>query len=162
MTGFNVQVDDSAVRLRFEELPGKVRTRLVIAVNKLTILMQAYVRGQKLAGQVLNYHTHHLQQAIQREVNETDTAVIGTVFVNESLAPYGAIHEFGGTIPGHEIVATKAAALAFLWHGKQAFFKRVYIPDVHMPERSYLRSSLQDKRDDIVSEITEAVKGGTQ
>jgi phage gpG-like protein len=157
-----VQVDDSRVRVRLEQMPEKIHQKLRNAVDKLTILLQNYVRNQKLAGQVLKFHTHHLQQSIQREVTDTPTAVTGTVFQNSSLAPYGAIHEFGGVVPAHEIIAQKAQALAFIWQGKQVFFKKVFIPDVTMPERSFMRSSLTDNKDRIVQELTAAVKEGAK
>ena len=62
---------------------------------------------------------------------------------------YAAIHEFGGTIPPHEIVPDKARALAFLVGGKQAFAARVQMPAVTMPERSYMRAALSEMADDI-------------
>ena len=50
---------------------------------------------------------------------------------------YAAIHEYGGTIPPHQIVPDKARALAFAIGGKQVFAARVNLPAVTMPERSY-------------------------
>jgi len=56
---------------------------------------------------------------------------------------YAAIHEFGGTIPPHQIVPDKAKALAFLVGGKQAFAARVQLPAATMPERSYMRAQAE-------------------
>jgi phage gpG-like protein len=70
---------------------------------------------------------------------------------------YAAIHEFGGTIPPHEIVPDKTKALAFLVGGKQAFAARVQIPAVTMPERSYMRSSLAEMADEIQDELAATV-----
>ena len=70
---------------------------------------------------------------------------------------YAAVHEFGGTIPPHEIVPDKAKALAFAAGGKQVFAKRVNLPAVTMPERSYLRSSLAEMAGEIVEGLGEAV-----
>jgi phage gpG-like protein len=69
---------------------------------------------------------------------------------------YAAIHEFGGTIPPHQIVPDKAKALAFLVGGKQAFAERVNLPAIVMPERSYLRSSLAEMADEIRVGMSEA------
>lgn len=155
-----VEVDDTKVRVWLDKMPQNIHVKLRQAVDKLTILMQNYVRRDKLSGQVLNFHTHHLQQSIQRDIEDSPSRVMGVVFNNKTLAPYGAIHEFGGVIPGHEIIATKAKALAFLWNGKQMFLKRVMIPDVTMPERSFLRSSLSDNQILIREELTAAVADG--
>ena len=71
---------------------------------------------------------------------------------------YAAIHEFGGTIPPHQIVPDKAKALAFAVDGKQVFAARVVnLPAVTMPERSYMRSSLAEMADEIREELTEGV-----
>ena len=70
---------------------------------------------------------------------------------------YAAIHEFGGTIPPHQIVPDKAKALAFAVGGKQAFAARVNLPAISMPERSYMRSSLAEMTDEIRQGLSEAV-----
>lgn len=64
-----------------------------------------------------------------------------------------SIHEFGGTIPPHQIVPDKARALAFLVGGKQAFAARVQLPAVTMPERSYMRASLAEMAEEIRDEL---------
>ena len=157
-----VEVDTSKAIVWLSAMPEKVHQKVRNAVDKLTILLQNRVRGQKLAGQVLKYHTHHLQQSIQRRVEDSATSVVGIVFNNKALAPYGAIHEYGGVIPAHEIVAKKAQALAFLWNGKMSFFKKVQIPNVTMPERSFLRSSLSDMQGQIIADLKQAVIDGTK
>ena len=70
---------------------------------------------------------------------------------------YAAIHEFGGTIPPHQIVPDKARALAFLVGGKQVFAARVNLPAITMPERSYMRSSLAEMAGEIHDELDVAV-----
>lgn len=72
---------------------------------------------------------------------------------------YAAIHEFGGTIPPHQIVPNKAKALAFAIGGKQVLAARVQISTVTMPERSYMRSSLAEMADEIREGLSEAVFG---
>ena len=53
----------------------------------------------------------------------------------------------------------KAKALAFTIGGQQVFAKLVHIPDVTMPERSFLRSSLADESANIIATMREAVVG---
>lgn len=158
----NVEVDSTKAVARFNAMPQKMHDTLLASVYKWMILMQNYIRNDKLSGQVLNARSHKLQQSIQTEVEDGGTSIVGTVFSNNSLAPYNAIHEFGGVIPAHDIVASKAGALAFLWGGKQMLLKKVHIPDVTMPERSYMRSSLADKREEIIADIKQAAIDGAQ
>jgi hypothetical protein len=54
-------------------------------------------------------------------------------------------------------VPDKAKALAFATGGKAVFAKRVNLPAVTMPERSYLRSSLVELAVDITAAMSEAV-----
>ena len=60
-------------------------------------------------------------------------------------------------VPPHAILPDKAKALAFLVGGKQAFAARVNLPAVTMPERSYLRSSLEEMADEIREGLSEAM-----
>ena len=46
--------------------------------------------------------------------------------------------------------------------GKQVFFKKVNHPGSTMPERSFLRSSLGEMKDEIIGGIREAVAEGTR
>ena len=74
---------------------------------------------------------------------------------------YAAIHEYGGTIPPHQIVPDKARALAFLVGGKQVFAACVQIPAVAMPERSYMRASLAEMADEIREGLAAAARDTT-
>lgn len=155
---FTVELKDTAVRVRLTAMPGRVRASLYRKATALAVQLANLVR-QKLSGQVLNVRTGNLRASIFEDVQQTSTAVTGKVGSSGDVK-YAGIHEYGGTIPAHEIVPNKAQALAFIWQGKQQFFKRVQIPDVHMPERSYLRSSLSEMKQQIVEGLREAVLEG--
>ena len=58
--------------------------------------------------------------------------------------------------PAHEILPDKAQALAFVAGGAQRFARKVEHPGSLIPERSYLRSSLEEMRDEIVAALAEA------
>ena len=47
-------------------------------------------------------------------------------------------------------------------NGKMAFYKKVAAHSVRMPERSFMRSSLADMREQIIAEMTEAVREGAR
>ena len=150
---------DQAILLRLPLMGDKIRANVYAAVSKLAVELQAYVVQDKLSGQVLNKVTGHLQQSIQQEVTEQRDEVQGKVY-SAGDVKYAGIHEFGGTIPAHDVYAKDAKCLAFVWQGKQAFFTHVHIPDVHMPERSFLRSSLEENRANIIDTITRAAVMG--
>lgn len=151
-------VGQEKVIARFGAMPDKVRAALRRKIYALAIELANRVR-QKLSGQVLQVRSGDLRASIFENVDETETSIIGRVGSSGDVK-YAAIHEYGGTIPAHEVVPSKAQALAFVWQGKQVFFKHVHIPDVHMPERSYLRSSLAEMKQEIISEIQSAAHEG--
>ena len=136
-------------------MPERVRAALSDRANALAAELEAKIQ-QKLTGGVLNARTG----ALARSIVATFEDAAGNVSVSIATSgdvKYAAIHEFGGTIPPHEIVPDKAKALAFAVGGKRVFAARVNLPAVTMPERSYLRSSLAEMADEIVEELTAAV-----
>lgn len=156
-----VSVDDRAVQARLDSMPARIHARLKQTVYALAEKLRSHVIQDKLLGQVLNRRTGRLGQSIQQKVDSSVTSVTGTVY-SAGDVKYAAIHEFGGQIPAHEIVARNANALAFMMGGKQVFAKRVQWPGATMPERSFMRSSLADMRDEIVQKMTQAVREGAK
>jgi phage gpG-like protein len=149
------------VQRRFANMPAGVRAALRAKVFALTLMLEAHVKNDKLSGQVLNTVTGRLKRSIQSRVTEDESLITGSVFSSGDV-PYAAIHEFGGKTSPHDIVPVKAKALAFMMNGKMVFAKIVHHPGSVMPERSYLRSSLDDMHDRIVNELTQAVRGAVQ
>ena len=136
-------------------MPERVQAALLDKANALAAELEAKV-AQKLAGGVLNPRTGALARSIVSTIEETAMGVAVTVASNGDVK-YAKIHEFGGVIPPHEIVPDKARALAFAIDGKQVFARRVNLPAVTMPERSYLRSSLAEMAEEIRAGMSEAV-----
>jgi len=142
--------------------PDMVLDALRVKIDAQTVDLQAYVITQKLHGQVLHQRSSALAKSIQREEAAVSGDVVqGKVFSSGDVK-YAGIHEYGGTIPAHDVVATKAQALAFVIDGKQMFAKSVHIPDVHMPERSFLRSSLAENREQIMHGLEKAAAAGVR
>ena len=123
---------------RLEAMPGKLAAALGEEAARLGEELRAAVE-QNLSGGVLQQRTGRLAGSIDVSVQRSGTGVSATV---GSDVPYAAIHEYGGVIPAREILPTSARALAFPWQGRERFFKRVELPAVQMPERSFLRSAL--------------------
>jgi phage gpG-like protein len=141
-------------------MPEHIRAALSAKANALAAALQAKI-AQKLAGGVLNIKSGALAGSIGVTIDDSSTDVSVRIATSADVK-YAAIHEFGGTIPPHEIVPDKAKALAFLVGGKQAFAARVQIPAVTMPERSYMRASLAEMADGIREGLTEAVVEAAQ
>jgi phage gpG-like protein len=139
----------------FANLPERLREALSAKATLLAAELEAKVQ-QKLAGEVLQSRSGALARSIVTSIEEEDAGVSVSIASNGDVK-YAAIHEFGGTIPPHEIVPDKAKALAFVLGGKNVFATRVNLPAVTMPERTYLRSSLSEMADQIREELSAAV-----
>ena len=150
---------DRELMSKLNGMPNKIRMALVRKITALSIQLEAHIKRDKLDGQVLHVRSGHLSQSIFHEVEDTGNAVIATVASGGNI-PYAAIHEYGGRTAAHEIFPTKGQALAFIWGGKQVFFKSVHHPGSVMPERSYMRSSLADMAQQIIDGMNQAVGEG--
>jgi hypothetical protein len=158
---FSVKLEgDRELIERLRSMPDRVRAALLKRVSALAVQLADRVR-RKLSGEVLNVRTGNLRASIFEDVEQTATSVVGRVGSSGDVK-YSRIHEYGGTIPAHEVVPVKAQALSFIMGGKRVFFRRVQIPAIQMPERSYLRSSLEEMRPAIVAGLQEAAREGVQ
>jgi HK97 gp10 family phage protein len=144
---------------RLDQIPSKVAAALRRAVEAEAIKLTAYVKEQKLSGQALKAQTGTLQRSINYQLLDEGDRIAATVGTN---LVYAAIHEYGGTTRAHVIEACKGKALAFQMGGQDVFFKRVNHPGSHMPERSFLRSSLEENAGSIKAAIEQAVAEGVK
>jgi HK97 gp10 family phage protein len=144
---------------RLDQVPGKVAAALRRAVEAEAIKLTAYVKEQKLSGQVLNMQTGTLQRSIDYQLQDDGDRIAASVGTN---LIYAAIHEYGGTTRTHVIEARNVKALAFQMSGQDVFCKRVNHPGSHMPERSFLRSALSENADSIKAAIVQAVAEGVK
>jgi phage gpG-like protein len=149
-----IEVQDGA-SAALAAMPDLVRQALSSKITMLAAALQAKIQ-QKLSGGVLNARTGALARSIVATVDNTGADIAVRIGPSADIK-YAAIHEFGGVIPPHEIVPNKAKALAFAVGGKQVFAKRVNLPAVTMPERSYLRSSLEEMAGEITEGLSDAV-----
>lgn len=146
---------DRQVIARLQSMPDELRQVLRRRIWALTLKLQARVQ-RKLSGQVLNVVTGALRRSIQSEVRDEAQAIIGRVFSTGDVK-YARIHEFGGTTRAHVIEPRKATALLFAMGGKNVFARRVNHPGSKMPERSFMRSSLEEMREEIIRTLTDGV-----
>jgi phage gpG-like protein len=152
-------VGDKETIARLKGAPPKVLDRLRKAVTILTIKLQRKVKQDKLSGQVLHVRTGTLRRSINQKVESKNSKIIGTVGTN---VHYAAIHEFG--FKGTETVKAHVRRVKSrdYFRGKRKVAVGIALVSAHtrkmdMPQRSFLRSSLQDMKDDIRSTLQDAV-----
>ena len=152
MAGIKVEVNADQANLRIGRIDQATRAALRGTIVGLTQSVTALVR-QKLSGQVLHKRSGKLYNSIQQQLVENTTSIYGRVF-SDGSAPYAAIQEFGGVI--HHPGSSKFQA----WQspGGWVFTHMTRPHDITIPERSYMRSSLADMQDEIVSRMTTAVR----
>jgi len=136
-------------------MPERIAAALAAKANVLATELQAKIQ-RKLSGDVLNRKSGALAGSISVTTDDPSAGISVHIAASADVK-YAAIHEFGGTIPPHQIVPDKARALAFLVGSKQTLAARVLMPAVTMPERSYMRSSLAEMAEEIREELTGAV-----
>lgn len=154
-------VDLSGVTQALGRIPQEVIQAVAQKVRALTINLQRLVVAGKLQGQVLNHRTGALGRSIQTDVQTSGDTTTGKVF-SAGDVKYAAIHEYGGRTAPHDIYPDKAEALAFMIGGQQVFAKHVRHPGSQIPERSFLRSSLNEMADEIFAGIREAALRGAR
>jgi phage gpG-like protein len=147
-----------ALGARLAVLPQTVAARLAREVERLGGILRDRVE-RKLSGEVLQQRSGRLAGSIAVEMAREGLAASASV---SSDAPYAAIHEYGGVIPAREILPVSARALAFPWRGRQRFFKRVQLPAVTMPERSFMRSALDETAPEIRAALEAAAAEAMQ
>lgn len=150
-----VEVDATRAIARVGRIDQATRAALRGVIVTLTQGLAALVR-QKLSGQVLNKVSGRLYNSISSTMIENPSTVYGVVMTQG--VPYARIHEYGGTI--HHPGSSKFQA----WMGPNGmiFTHGTKPHDIVIPERSYMRSSLADMQDQIVSQLTQAVRGAAK
>ena len=146
---FTIEVDDHAVKGWLTAMPDKVRQRLEYHVNLMAQKLLSHVVRDKLMGQVLNRVTGALGRSIQETVTTTATSVTGKVYSAGDVV-YGRIHEYGETV-------TRRVSQAW---GRPMKNPRDVV--FHYPERSFMRTSLADYKDEIIQHIKQGVAEGLQ
>lgn len=138
------------VRAKFDQMPADARAALAKGIGRAVLEIQRHVVQDKLTGQVLKVQSGRLRRSITTRVTEQAETVTGIVGTN---VEYAAAHEYGfqGTVSVRE----------HLSHSKKgtAFTVRAHSRNVNTPEKSFLRSALDDLRTQTRDEIDQAVNG---
>lgn len=152
MTMNIIVTGDEQLTARFSRIGPQLHAGLLSEITEISEDLENYIKNDKLLGQVLNQRSGALRESIHNDVTDQGSTITGRIF-SAAPMPYAAIHEYGGTIPAHVVEPVEAAALHFIWGGEEVFFKKVNIPAIDMPERSYMRSALADSKAEIVNRL---------
>ncbi len=147
-------VGTDKVVARFAAMPQKVRQALVDAMKRQWFALQAHVVSQKLSGQVLRRRTGNLASSINVDSSfqEGDQEIVGSV---GTKVIYGAVHENGGTV--RVGAHTRTITQVF---GRPVTPTEVFVKahNAIYPQRSFLRSSIQDRAGQIRADIEQSVR----
>lgn len=135
--------------------PKEMSRRVREAMVKSVAIVQAHVVKEKLSGQVLKRQTGHLARSIKTQIKGTGLNSHGIIGVHGNLK-YAAAHEYGYkgtvTVPSHKRTITKAFGRSL--NGSVTFTVGSYRMKMNLPERSFLRTALNDN----IKRITETFK----
>jgi Bacteriophage HK97-gp10, putative tail-component len=152
-------VGDEQALERLRSLPEAVNSRLLRAITQLGIELQRDVQQDKLSGQVIRSRTGSLKSSIGFRIDQSGGAITASVF---SDSRYASAQEYGfvGTV----------SVRASLRRIREAFGRpiaektisvRAYDRRMDLPERSFLRSALDDMtpaiREEVKAALAEAV-----
>lgn len=128
---------------RLRAIPAKSRDRLTQTVQRLTFTLEKNVKADKLSGQVLNRRSGRLSRSVNSKFENTATGIYGIV---GAYAPYAGVHEDGwdGTVRSHTRTSRLGNQFVVQAHHR------------HVPQRSYLRSALDEMRPRILTDISKA------
>ena len=136
---------------RITDWTPSTRAALRHAITEQAIKLQAHVITNKLTGQVLHVRTGTLRRSINMRVDEDGSKIVGAVGTN---VRYGAFWEFG-----FSGVETVRAHLRRVADGSRYVPVREHDRHVDVQARSFLRSALADRANDIRDALKFAVRG---
>ena len=141
---------------RLAAYPAALLAALQAKAAELAGVLADTVRNDKLSGGVLAARSGALRDSIVANVSLDGAAVVASVG-SEGDVKYAAIQEYGGKTAAHEILPAKGQVLAFMAGGALRFARKVEHPGSDIPERSYLRSSLEEMSPEIIAGLGEVV-----
>lgn len=149
-------IGDGEVLTRLRAIPDAVNSGLARAITKLGIDLQSKVQQDKLSGQVLAVRSGSLKSSIGMRIDQSTAGITATIFSDSN---YARAHEFGfsGTVD----------VRASLRNIKEAFGRPISEKTINvqahrrrmnLPERSFLRSAMEEMAPAISDEVEAAVR----
>lgn len=155
-----VDIRGATLLARMAGKTGQLQEAMTAAVTRLSIIVQTGVKEGRLTGQVLHVRSGTLRRSINRRVETTDSGTIAIIGTN---VRYAAVHEYGFdgdvTVKAH----TRRSVLQMAAKRSQRAKKsegtievRSFTRHMVMPERSFLRSEVRARTDQIRQTLREA------
>ena len=140
-------------------MPDAINSGLLRGITQLGIELQRHVQEDKLSGQVLRSRTGSLRSSISLQVDQNGGGVTASVFTDSR---YARVQEYGFAGTVNVRAGLRRIRDAF---GRPIAEKtisvRAYDRRIDLPERSFLRSALEDMapviRDEVRAALAEAV-----
>lgn len=156
--GINILGRDE-VLARLGETPARIRVAAKSSLDIWATELAGYIKAEKLSGQVL----HRRSGVLSRSVHPNKATESGTTISAGAAAgldvPYARPHEYG--IQRNVVVSAYHRMQTMAW-GKPISPREVLVNQhssyINLPERSYMRSSLNEKAPDGIAELRAAVK----
>lgn len=98
--------------------------------------------------------TGNLRDSITSK-HDKDSAQVGTNI------KYAKIHNFGGTVKEHDVVARNGKALRFVINGETLFRKKVHIRSYEIPARPFMvvqPEDIEGFKETLIEHLTEGTK----
>jgi phage gpG-like protein len=155
---FKIQIvgDPNKISDNIRSLGTNAHDIFIKAMQRCVIRLQTKIKFEKLSNQILKYGSPpRLRDSIVTDVQDSGNYITGTVSSNVIYAP---IQEYGGTVNLPDIYPKNASCLAFVWNGKQCFFKKINAHSITIPAHYYMRDSLNESKNSIKEEFDQAVK----
>jgi phage gpG-like protein len=151
--------DGEQISERLRKSTGAVSSSLIRCITQLGTQLQGDVQREELSGQVLKNRTGSLKSSIGVRIDQSRGAIAAIVFTDSR---YAGVQEYGFVGP----VSVKASLRRIRTAFNRAITERTisvraYDRRLNLPERSFLRSALEDMtpaiRDGVEAALEEAL-----
>jgi len=150
-------VGDDKVIARFNGLNDRLMNELVRATRLSAASLAAYIQKDKLSGQVLRNITGRLRRSITFQTIERPDSTTATVGTNVEYA-HALEYGFKGPVNVREHLRMQKVAFGRPMKDPRQVTVRAHTMNMNVPGRSFLRSSLAEKADEIRSGYEHAIQ----
>lgn len=157
MASVNFKIEgDSQLMSWLDGIGRKAQQNVADAVKRSGDDLAVRVQTTKLSGQKLNIRTGRLINSIRSDFTQDVNSATSVVSTD---VPYAAVHEYGFqgvvTVRAHLRTMTQA-------FGKPVIPRKISVREhtmrMNLPQRSFMRSALEDAQQDFVDSITAALQ----
>ncbi len=135
----------------FSDLPVEVHDFMMRKMDNIALKLWDYIVFEKLNGAVLNRRSGKLADSVVYVVDDEGPNIVATISAGGPGIPYARVHEYGGTVSTQRTTVPVTARSLQFADGTFHAFARAH--DIPIPERSYMRSALEDMRGQIIAEL---------